>query len=78
MEKHITDERTGLCIKCYEDHVSGKRSDEMFMRFSGKYETERLELKEKISAYRKAYRWWMKGSLEKKIHCRRSEIYANG
>ena len=53
MEKHITDEHTGQCIKCYEDHVSGKRSDEMFMRFSGKYETERLELKEKISAYRK-------------------------
>ena len=25
----------------------------MFMRFSGKYEAERLELKEKISAYRK-------------------------
>ena len=42
-----------LCIKCYEDNVSGKLSDEMFMRFSGKYEAERLELKEKISAYRK-------------------------
>ena len=42
-----------LCIKCYEDNVSGKLSDEMFMRFSGKYETERLDLKEKISAYRK-------------------------
>lgn len=42
-----------LCIKCYEDNVSGKLSDEMFMRFSQKYETERLELKEKISAYRK-------------------------
>ena len=42
-----------LCIKCYEDNVSGKLSDEMFMRFSGKYETERLELKEKIGAYRK-------------------------
>lgn len=25
----------------------------MFMRFSGKYEAERLELKEKIGAYRK-------------------------
>lgn len=36
-----------------EDNVSGKLSDEMFMRFSGKYETERRELKEKISAYRK-------------------------
>lgn len=32
---------------------SGQTSDEMFMRFSQKYETERLELKEKISAYRK-------------------------
>ena len=42
-----------LCIKCYEDNVSGKLSDEIFMRFSGKYEAERLELKEKISAYRK-------------------------
>ena len=42
-----------LCIKCYEDNVSGKLSDEIFMRFSQKYETERLELKEKISAYRK-------------------------
>lgn len=42
-----------LCIKCYEDNVSGKLSDEMFMRFSNKYETERLDLKEKISAYRK-------------------------
>ena len=42
-----------LCIRCYEDNVAGKLSDEMFMRFSQKYETERLELKEKISAYRK-------------------------
>lgn len=42
-----------LCIKCYEDNVAGKLSDEMFMRFTQKYETERLELKEKISAYRK-------------------------
>lgn len=42
-----------LCIKCYEDNVSGKLSDEMFMRFLGKYEAERLELKEKISACRK-------------------------
>ena len=39
-------------IKCYEDNVSGKLSDEIFMRFSGKYKTERLELKEEISAYR--------------------------
>ena len=40
-------------IKCYDDNVPGKLSDEMFMRFSGKYKTERLELKEEISAYRK-------------------------
>ena len=44
---------SGLCIKCYEDNVAGKLSDEMFMRFSQKYEAERLELKEKISAYHK-------------------------
>ena len=31
-----------LCIRCYEDNVAGKLSDEMFMRFSQKYETERL------------------------------------
>ena len=42
-----------LCIKCYEDNVSGKLTDELFMRFSQKYETERLELKEKIVAYRR-------------------------
>lgn len=42
-----------LCIRCYEDNVAGKLSDEMFMRFSQKYEAERLELKEKIGEYRK-------------------------
>ena len=42
-----------LCIKCYEDNVSGKLSDEMFMRFSQKYEAERLELKAKIADYRR-------------------------
>ena len=42
-----------LCIRCYEDNVSGKLSDEMFMRFSQKYEAERLELKERIGEYRK-------------------------
>ena len=42
-----------LCIRCYEDNVAGKLSDEMFMRFSQKYEIERLELKEKIRAYRR-------------------------
>ena len=42
-----------LCIKCYEDNVSGKLSDDMFMRFSQKYETERSELKAKIADYRR-------------------------
>ena len=42
-----------LCIKCYEDNVSGKLTDEMFMRFSQKYETERSDLKAKIAAYRR-------------------------
>ena len=42
-----------LCVQCYEDNVSGKLNNEMFMRFSGKYGAERLELKEKNSAYRK-------------------------
>lgn len=48
-----SDQVAELCIRCYEDNVSGKLSDEMFMRFSQKYETERLELKEKIGEYRK-------------------------
>ncbi len=43
---------TELCIRCYEDNVSGKLSDEMFTVFSGKYETEQLRLKEKITYYR--------------------------
>ena len=42
-----------LCIKCYEDNVSGKLTDDMFMRFSQKYETERSELKAKIADYRR-------------------------
>ena len=51
---HVRSEQVSEpCIKCYEDNVSGKLSDEMFMRFSQKYEAERLELKEKIGAYRK-------------------------
>ena len=51
---HVRSEQVSeLCIKCYEDNVSGKLSDEMFMRFSQKHEAERLELKEKIGAYRK-------------------------
>ena len=48
-----SDQVAELCIRCYEDNVAGKLSDEMFMRFSQKYETERLELKEKIGEYRK-------------------------
>ena len=55
MQKCIVRSEQGaeLCIKCYEDNVSGKLTDEMYMRFSQKYETERLELKEKIAAYRR-------------------------
>ncbi len=41
-----------LCIKCYEDNVSGKLTDELFLRFSQKYETERFELKQKIAEYK--------------------------
>ena len=41
-----------LCIKCYEDNVSGKLSDEMYMELSHKYEVERLELKTKIFEYK--------------------------
>ena len=38
--------------KLYEDNVSGKVSDEWFMQLSHKYEVERMELKDKISAIR--------------------------
>ena len=34
-----------LCIKCYEDNVSGKLTDSLFIQFSQKYEAEKLELK---------------------------------
>ncbi len=39
---------TALFSKLYEDNVSGKLSDEMFMELSHKYEVERMELKERI------------------------------
>lgn len=39
---------TTLFSKLYEDNVSGKLSDEMFMELSHKYEVERMELKERI------------------------------
>ncbi len=42
-----------LCIKCYEDNVSGKLTDSLFLQFSQKYEAEKLELKNKINDYRK-------------------------
>ncbi len=42
-----------LCIKCYEDNVSGKLTDELFIQFSQKYEAERFELKHKIAEYQK-------------------------
>ena len=42
-----------LCIRCYEDNVSGKLTDSLFLQFSQKYEAEKLELKAKIADYRK-------------------------
>ena len=39
-----------LFEKLYEDNVAGKVTDEWFLQLSHKYEVERLELKEKISA----------------------------
>lgn len=42
-----------LCIRCYEDNVSGKLTDSLFLQFSQKYEAEKLELKNKIADYRK-------------------------
>ena len=42
---------TSLFAKTYEDNVSGKLSDEMYMELSHKYEVERLELKTKIFEY---------------------------
>lgn len=52
---------TSLFAKTYEDNVSGKLSDEMYMELSHKYEVERLELKTKIlstrSALPKSVKW---------------------
>lgn len=42
-----------LYEKLYEDNASGKVSDEWFMQLSHKYETERLELKAKITELRR-------------------------
>ena len=39
---------TTIFSKLYEDNVSGKLSDEMFMELSHKYEVERFDLKSKI------------------------------
>ncbi|MGN1466698.1 MAG: recombinase family protein [Ruminococcus sp.] len=39
---------TTLFSKLYEDNVSGKLSNEMFMELSNKYEAERMELKDRI------------------------------
>ena len=44
---------TTLFSKLYEDNVSGKLSDEMFMELSHKYEVERMELNETIQDCRK-------------------------
>ena len=44
---------SGLYQRLYEDNACGKVSDEWFMQLSHKYETERMELKAKISEYRK-------------------------
>ena len=44
---------SGLYEKLYEDHAENKVSEEWFMHMSQKYETERLELKNKISRLRK-------------------------
>lgn len=56
-----TEMLTSLFAKTYEDNVSGKLSDEMYMELSHKYEVERLELKTKIlstrSALPKSVKW---------------------
>ena len=46
---------TSLFAKTYEDNVSGKLSDEMYMELSHKYEVERLELKTKIFEYKERF-----------------------
>ncbi|MBO4432070.1 MAG: DUF4368 domain-containing protein, partial [Clostridia bacterium] len=47
------DKVSGLYEKLYEDHAENKVSEEWFMHMSHKYETERLDLKNKISRFRK-------------------------
>ena len=47
------DKVSGLYEKLFEDHAENKVSEEWFMHMSQKYETERLELKNKISRLRK-------------------------
>ena len=44
---------SGLYEKLFEDHAENKVSEEWFMHMSQKYETERLELKSKISRLRR-------------------------
>ncbi|OJU16246.1 MAG: hypothetical protein BGN88_00090 [Clostridiales bacterium 43-6] len=46
------DEVAKLYERLYEDNVNGKVTDEWFMQLSYKYEVERMELKEKITALR--------------------------
>ncbi len=43
---------TTVFSKLYEDNVTGKISDDMFMELSRKYETERMELKSNIAKYK--------------------------
>ena len=47
------DKVAGLYEKLFEDHAENKVSEEWFMHMSQKYETERMDLKEKISRLRK-------------------------
>lgn len=47
------DKVSGLYEKLFEDHAENKASEEWFMHMSQKYETERLELRNKISRLRK-------------------------
>ena len=55
MQKYVVrnEQVSDLCVKCYEDNVSGKLTDSLFLQFSQKYEAEKLELKAKIADYRK-------------------------
>ena len=47
------DKVSAMYEKLFEDHAENKVSEEWFMHMSHKYETERLELKYKISRFRK-------------------------